>query len=116
LTHNTTYHYRIIAENNHGISYGADSVFTTPFNSSIDDLNDHNHFIIRQDGRQITIIPLNNSDENYTLTLFDLLGNQLFSLNSAEKFSFIPDVPEALYILRISQKDKTIQFKLLIGN
>ena len=116
LTHNTTYHYRIIAENNHGISYGADSVFTTPFNSSIDGLNNHNHFIIRQDGRQITIIPLNNSDENYTLTLFDLLGNQLFSLNSAEKFSFIPDVPEALYILRISQKDKTFQFKLLIGN
>jgi len=113
LKSNTEYHYRIVAESDHGITYGADSVFNTLINS-IDEINLQDQVEIRfEDGA--LLIRLNNQNlETIHFNIFDMVGNEVLSTKIRNEVQIQLKSPEACYLLQFISNHEAFTKKLII--
>jgi len=111
LNHNTTYHYRILAESEHGKTYGADSVFTTPFNTSITEDSFLGKFDIKNDGEMLLVF--SNKSSNHQISIYDIMGNLLITESFKSVFSFPINHSSSIYFIQIVSENKFYFYKVV---
>jgi len=114
LKHNTTYHYRIKAENTHGISYGADSVFTTDFDNSITD-EKYPGVYINTFENEFSIVITNKNNSVLNISLYNIMGKEILSENHFEPLIVInKHLKPGVFLIVISNSDVRISKKIII--
>jgi len=114
LTHNTTYYYRLAGESNHGKIYGNDSVFTTLFNTSVNELNTDGKFIISSQNNYLLISIIDHQLGNVNALIFDMYGQLINSFNiNKEVMIYLPQT-SAFYLIKLNYEGGYTTFKVLI--
>lgn len=104
LKHNTTYFYRIISENNHGKSFGADSTFTTFYDIGI---NEDREVKILIQVKEKQLIISSSGTEITEISIFDMQGRKIIhKKQNGTFFTFELPISQTTYALIISNGEK----------
>jgi predicted transcriptional regulator len=112
LTEDTEYHYRVVAENAIGKTFGADSTFRTTKTIGIRDSEEEIARVFSKDG-SIWVITNNASNVNYTL--YDMLGQQVASgIIRGNQHLINVNHRKAYYILNLVQGNERVVVKVWV--